>query len=216
MGVFRLNPATDSDRKPATFPSRVGIGGRLHRNTHLDEHNCTIALLSSTAGQSDAARVRRILERKAVLFREDTAAWEPPLFPGVVEFVKRVGRRYRLAIASGGRREQIDAALRDTPIEKDFSVIVSAEDTMTGKPDPAIYQLALARLNGVAPCQGPEIQPADCLVIEDSLAGTESAKAAGMTVVAVATTYPAARLACLEGLFMQGGGLRTPSSASSR
>lgn len=160
----------------------------------MDERNCATALLAA-AGRTDPDRLGRILERKALLFREETAVRKPPLFPGVVEFVKRAGARYRLAIASGGRREQIDFALKDTPIEKDFAVIVSAEDTTIGKPDPAIYRLTLARLNASAPPNEPPIEPGECLVIEDSLAGIESALAAGMAVAAVATTYPPARLA---------------------
>lgn len=160
----------------------------------MDERNCATALLAAS-GRTDPARLARILERKAALFREETAARKPPLFPGVVEFVKRAGARYRLAIASGGRREQIAFALRETPVEQDFAAIVSAEDTTIGKPDPAVYRLALARLNASAPPAEPPIEPGECLVIEDSLAGIEAALAAGMTAVAVATTYAADRLA---------------------
>jgi beta-phosphoglucomutase-like phosphatase (HAD superfamily) len=73
-------------------------------------------------------------------------------------------------------------------------VIVSAEDTTIGKPHPEIYRLALAKLNDTPPKPEPLIKAAECLVIEDSLAGIRSAKAAGMTVVGVATTYPATAL----------------------
>ena len=155
----------------------------------MDERNCAAALLKSVTGASDPVRLQNILDRKAVLFRDYTAVHKPQLFPGVVEFVKRAGQRYRLAIASGGRREQIDFALRDTPIEKDFAVIVSAEDTMIGKPDPAIYELALKLVNGVEP-RPPLIKAEECLAIEDSLAGIRSALKAGIRVLALATTYP--------------------------
>lgn len=157
----------------------------------MDERACAAALLA-IAGRDNPAGLQRIVERKAALFREYEKTQKPPLFPGVVGFVKEAAGRYRLAIASGGRREQIDYALRDTPIERDVSVIVSAEDVAIGKPDPAIYRLTLARINetGVKPL----IESQECLVIEDSLAGIQAARAAGMKVVAVATTYPAERL----------------------
>lgn len=159
----------------------------------MDERTCARALLSARDGTCDERLLLRITQRKAVLFRDYTAAHKPALFPGVVDWVKRAAGRYRLAIASGGRREQIDAALAGTPIERDFELIVAAEDCPTGKPDPAIYLLTLDRLNAAAP-DSPRLLPSDCAVIEDSLAGIRSAKAAGMRVLAVATTYPLDKL----------------------
>ena len=161
----------------------------------MDERTCAGSLLEKTTGQRDPARVQRIAERKATLFVSLTETRRPPLFPGVVEFVTRASARYRLAIASGGRRQQIEFALHDTPIEKAFAVLVSAEDAAIGKPDPATYHLALARLNEAPPYPSPAIQATECLVMEDSLAGIQSALAAKMKVVALATTYPPDQLA---------------------
>ncbi|WP_447978209.1 HAD family hydrolase [Candidatus Nitrospira bockiana] len=159
----------------------------------MDERTCLTLLLRARRGRADEDLETRIHRRKAELFRAQMAAGRPPLFPGVVDFVQAAGRRARLAIASGGRREQIVLALAGTPIERAFTTIVAAEDAPVGKPDPAIYRLALARLN--APhAPAPPLRARDCLVIEDSVAGIQAARAAGMTVVAVATTYPPDRL----------------------
>ncbi len=160
----------------------------------MDERTCTAALLESATGKSDPVRARRIAERKAAVFTSLTATRKPPLFPGVVDLVRQAGECYRLAIASGGRREQIEFALRDTPIENSFSVLVSAEDVPVGKPDPAIYRQVLEKINTREPRPNPLIEPAECLVIEDSLAGIQAAANAGMKVVAVATTYPPPQL----------------------
>jgi len=160
----------------------------------MDERNCLAALIRNSRGKPDPACEQRVHDRKVALFREYTAAHRPELFPGVEHFVLQAKDRYRLAVASGGTREQIADALRGSPIEHAFPLIVSAEDTMTGKPDPEIYRLTLAKLNELAPRPDPPITASECLVIEDSLAGIQSAKAAGMKVVAVATTYPAAML----------------------
>jgi HAD superfamily hydrolase (TIGR01509 family) len=159
----------------------------------MDERTCATALLSARDGTCDRQLLSTIIERKAELFREHTASHQPQLFPGVVEFVKQAGTKYRLAIASGGRREQIKSALRKTPIEQDFAVIVSADDCAEGKPDPAIYSYTLKLLNAKEP-RPPLVTAAECLVVEDSMAGIRSAKAAGMGVVAVATTYPLEKL----------------------
>ena len=94
-----------------------------------------------------------------------------------------------MAIASGGRRAQIEDALAGSAIEQAFEVMVTAEDCPIGKPDPAIYLLACDRLNANRG-SAERITPSQCLVIEDSLAGIRSARAAGMRVLAVSTTYP--------------------------
>ena len=80
--------------------------------------------------------------------------------------------------------------------------MICADDITRGKPDPEGYLTAAARLGYSA---------ADCIVIEDAPAGIESALAAGMRAIAIATTYPAdglraadavvARLADLEVTF---------------
>jgi len=128
-----------------------------------------------------------------MLFRKYTAVHKPALFPGVVEFVKRAGAQYRIAIATGGWREQINHALRGTAIERDFSVVVSADDVTTGKPDPTIYHATLKRLTVVDP-HPPLLTAAQCVVVEDSRAGIRAAKASGMSVLALATTYPPEQL----------------------
>jgi HAD superfamily hydrolase (TIGR01509 family) len=200
--IFDFNGVIADDETPhlLTFQQALSEHGlSLTKNDYygsylgMDERNCATALLTAVTGSCDAAKLRSIMERKAVLFRDYTATHKPELFPGVVEFVKSAAKTCRLAIASGGRREQILYALRDTPIERDFPVIVSAEDTTTGKPDPEIYELTLKRINGLAP-QPPLIRADQCLVIEDSRAGIRAALTAGMKVVALATTYPADQL----------------------
>jgi len=173
----------------------------------MDERNCLAALLKKTGGPREAARAQRIHDRKVALFRAHTATHKPELFTGVAEFVLQAGSRYRLAVASGGKREQITGALRGTPIERAFPLIVAAEDTTVGKPDPEIYLLALEKLNETTPPPDPPIKASECLVIEDSLAGIQSAKAAGMPVVGVATTYPASALKDADAVYSSPGAL---------
>lgn len=159
----------------------------------MDERTCTRLLLITRDGHVDEETLSQIVRRKAELFRLYSAQHRPELFHGVVDVVKSARGQYRLAIASGGLREQIEAALAGTLIEKDFEVIIAADDCPVGKPDPAIYRLARVRLND----RGSDLLPLEavnCLVIEDSIAGIRAGKAAGMSVVAVATTYPVENL----------------------
>lgn len=180
----------------------------------MDERTCTRMLLQERDGTCDETEVSRIGERKADLFRAHTVRYKPPLFPGVVEFVKAAGRRYRLAITSGGRRRQIEEALAGTAIEFDFEVIVSAEDCPIGKPDPTIYVITRERLNA-RPASDRNITSSECLVLEDSLAGIRSAKAAGMWVIGVATTYPIDKLHEADSIVSSLEGL-TPETAINR
>jgi mannitol-1-/sugar-/sorbitol-6-phosphatase len=65
-------------------------------------------------------------------------------------------------------------------------VLVTAEDVSRGKPDPEAYLLAASRLG---------VQPGRCVVVEDAPVGIEAAHAAGMKVIAVATTHAPQALA---------------------
>ena len=69
------------------------------------------------------------------------------------------------------------------------AVMICADEIARGKPDPEGYLTAAARLGR---------SPADCVVIEDTPAGIESAHAAGMRVVAIATTYPREQLTAAD------------------
>jgi beta-phosphoglucomutase len=200
--LFDFNGVIADDETPhfvcfqqALAESGLSITADQYYGTYLgmDERACTALLLTARDGACDAELAQRIAERKAQLFAECTAQHRPRLFRGVVEFVKQARERCRLAVASGGRRIQIDRALEGTAIQHDFEAIVSADDCAIGKPDPAIYQLTLQRLNARTPV-GTALGPADCLVIEDSKAGIQAARAAGMTVLALSTTYPPSQL----------------------
>ena len=81
-----------------------------------------------------------------------------------------------LALASSSPRRLIDVVVDRFALAGDFDVLHSAEDEPAGKPDPAVF-LTTARLLGV--------DPGHCVVFEDSPAGVEAARAAGMACVAV-------------------------------
>jgi sugar-phosphatase len=65
------------------------------------------------------------------------------------------------------------------------SVLITADDVKRGKPNPEVYLLAAARL---------DVRPEKCVVIEDAPAGISAAHAAGMRVIAVASTHSQAEL----------------------
>jgi beta-phosphoglucomutase-like phosphatase (HAD superfamily) len=91
-----------------------------------------------------------------------------------------------VAIASGARGEEIRRALAREDLIGCFTAIVAAEDTPVSKPAPDPYLRAVARLASAFP-EG--LLARDCVAIEDSHWGLDSARAAGLHTVAVTNTY---------------------------
>ena len=90
----------------------------------------------------------------------------------------------RWAVVTSGIRAVAEFRLRHTRLPVP-SVMICADEIVRGKPDPEGYLVAAERLNEA---------PADCIVIEDAPLGIEAARAAGMRVIAIASTYPREQL----------------------
>ena len=93
------------------------------------------------------------------------------------------------AVVTSGIRAVAEFRLRHTRLPVP-SVMICADEIARGKPDPEGYLNASARLGRLA---------GDCIVIEDTPAGIEAAHAAGMRVIAIASTYPRERLTTADG-----------------
>lgn len=119
-------------------------------------------------------------ERVVNIIRE-----EEPLFAGLTELVASLAERYALALASGSERAVVDEVLQLQGLWRFFRATVSSSDVAKGKPEPDIFLKAAALL---------KVEPPDCVVIEDSRPGVAAGLAAGMQVVAITNTHPAAEL----------------------
>ncbi|BAZ27658.1 HAD family hydrolase [Cylindrospermum sp. NIES-4074] len=97
-------------------------------------------------------------------------------------------RNLKLGLVSGAFRKEIELVLERAKLTEYFKVIVAGEDTTTSKPNPDGYLLAVERLNQQYP--DLNLQPQECLAIEDTPDGIQAAKLAEMQVVGVANTYP--------------------------
>jgi beta-phosphoglucomutase len=91
----------------------------------------------------------------------------------------------RIGLATMSYCDQVQRVLKALGLSNAFDFIATRDDVEHGKPDPEIYLLVAHEL---------EVQPEDCLVIEDSPAGVKAALAAGMNVVAVSTPLTRQRL----------------------
>jgi beta-phosphoglucomutase len=121
------------------------------------------------------------------------------LFPGASDCIRRCAAQVPLAIASGALRHEIDPILTRAGLLGCFSAIVSASDALPSKPAPDCYLHALARLQEAADMAtdrpSMKIAAGQCVAVEDSRWGIESARRAGLRPVAVTHTYPAGDLA---------------------
>lgn len=99
--------------------------------------------------------------------------------PGSAAAVTALAQKYRLGLVSGSGRSEIFFALNKLDILRHFQIILGAEDYPRSKPEPDGYLKAMQILGS---------QGAKTLVFEDSRAGIQSARAAGVWVVAVTST----------------------------
>lgn len=77
------------------------------------------------------------------------------------------------------------AAARLAAVGIEARAVITASDTARGKPSPEPYLAAAAALG---------VQPADCLVVEDAVAGLAAGRAAGCSTLAVLGSVPADQL----------------------
>jgi beta-phosphoglucomutase family hydrolase len=142
------------------------------------------------AWATEPAEVARLTNRKEALYREIVAQSDIAPLPGVVAWLQRLrAEDVPCAVASSTHRLNIDAVLARLGLKDAFRAIVSAEDVVHGKPNPEVFAKAAGRLGMAAQ---------RCVVFEDAHVGIEAAHAAGMKVVAVATTHPEEELTAAD------------------
>ena len=117
------------------------------------------------------------------------------LFPGALEFIRAAAAEVPIAIASGAMRHEIDKITDAAGVSDLFTTVVAAGDTPESKPSPAPYRLAFEQLRRRT---GLPLEPRRSVAIEDSHWGLESARGAGLRLVAVTTSYPADELKSAE------------------
>ena len=130
-------------------------------------------------------QIEALSDKKQALYRERVSKDIRPL-PGAMELIKALNKnKIKIALASSATPENIDVIVDGLGIKKCFQAFVNGPEVAEGKPSPLIFQLAAKKLG--AP-------PANCVVIEDAVAGVAGAKAGGMKCVAVTNSLPRAML----------------------
>jgi beta-phosphoglucomutase len=147
--------------------------------------NNTGVLTTVLGYQPEPEFLAEVADYKEAQFREVIKGRIHPI-PGVVAWLERfTAWGCRHAVASSGPMANIQAQVKELGLGSYFDALVSAAN-MPGKPDPAVFLEAARRVDTL---------PADCIVIEDAIAGVQAARNAGMKCIAVLTTNPPSALA---------------------
>ena len=93
---------------------------------------------------------------------------------GAIDLIKRLSKKYVLALASGSPEHIILDTVKFFDIEKYFKFIISGETIKRCKPAPDIFLITAEKIG---------VSPENCAVIEDSHNGVKAAKSAGMYCV---------------------------------
>jgi len=103
---------------------------------------------------------------------------------GFEDFISQLRQRgIRTAVVTSSNLPKMQSVYRQRPeFQGLFDAILTSEDFERSKPDPDCYLKAAQRFG---------VSPNECVVFEDSFNGLKAGRAAGMTVVGLATTNAA-------------------------
>lgn len=148
------------------------VYGRINREA-------LTALLGHIPSESEVKR--HTMNKETMFIREYSHHIQ--LIPGLDNLLpaaKTLG--IPMAVATSAPRMNVEFIFDRLGLSPYFPIVIDDELVTKGKPDPEIYLLTAEKLG---------IQPAECLVFEDSFSGVAAGLAAGMKVIAVSTTHAA-------------------------
>ncbi len=164
----------------AEFGKRHGLDIRKEEfSKHFGSTNHVImsSLFNNTISEAQIAAYGK---EKESIYREMYRPFIKPV-GGLAAFLKSVsGKGIPIALATSAPHENVKFTLEATGLSNYFGVKTDSSMVTLGKPDPQVYVVTAEKLG---------VQPADCVVFEDSIPGILSAKNAGMHVIGVATTH---------------------------
>jgi len=190
--IFDLD-GTLADTEPLHFEAFARVlhseGIELDRDDYfsrligLDDRDCFTTVLKESGRTPSEGTLAAMVERKAGIYQRMIADRDVT-YPGAADFVWRCAERFPLIVATGTLRIEAETILKAAGVRELFVDIVAAEDVEHGKPSPEGFEKALGRL-GFLLRPRPPLEAKECLVIEDTVAGVEAARRAGMRVLAV-------------------------------
>ncbi len=152
-------------------------GGKERLRHHLETRGFSKPVPPDQADEL----IKNMHKRKTALFVELISSGKLPLRPGVHRFMKEaMDAGLKLAVCTTANEQAVQAVLDKALPDIRFDLVLAGDVVARKKPDPEIYNLALARTG---------LRPGQAFVVEDSRNGVLAAKAAGMRVVVTTNGY---------------------------
>jgi beta-phosphoglucomutase len=149
-----------------------------HKFRGVGRMECVEIITKASGKQYTLEQKKELAERKNRYFADSlSTVTTEVLLPGALSILHELRKRgIKVAVASNSRNAM--TIIKQAKIEHLLDTIVDGHQIENSKPDPEVFLLAAKKV-GVA--------PADCLVVEDAVAGIESARRAGMKALGIGT-----------------------------
>ena len=148
-----------------------------------NDRACLKELLANRGRILSDSYLERLLANKKQAYREQIDKLSDlPVSSQLIEFLTQLkSQEIAVGLVTGTPRSEVEYILQKTELAGYFDTIVAGDDLTSSKPEPEPYLLAAKNLN---------LQPSECLAIEDNPVGIEAAKRAKIQVVGIANIYP--------------------------
>jgi HAD superfamily hydrolase (TIGR01509 family) len=169
------------DSEPVWAAVRQGYVREEKGIWHLDSQVRMMGLSTSEwarfmSGQLGVKRSPTVIAEEVVARIGQHYATNLPLLPHAASVVRQMAESYTVGLASSSPRVLIDMVLETAGLKDMFTATRSTEEEAYGKPSPDVY-LTVTRMLALS--------PQECLAVEDSSGGLQSAARAGLKVIAV-------------------------------
>src|SRR5688500_12634911 len=168
----------------------AGVGTTLTRDEYYgqlvgyNDEDCFRLIAQSRGWERNESRIASLVADKGRVF-EQIILDTDTLYTGAAACVERMAAEFPLGIASGALKHEILLTLKRARLDHHFRFIVGSGDTPNSKPAPDPY---------IRAAENHGLPPGDCVAIEDSRWGLESARTAGFRTIGITHTYPADQL----------------------
>lgn len=138
------------------------------------------ALIGQLDGEPEAADFEQAFPIFLELYRDNTSR-RSRLYPGIREGLDWLkGNHYRLGCVTNKAAQFTEPLLRDLGVRDDFEIVISGDSLPRNKPDPLPLLHAAAHFG---------VEPAEALMIGDSVSDVKAARAAGFRIFCMTYGY---------------------------
>ncbi|NJL52147.1 MAG: HAD family phosphatase [Hydrococcus sp. SU_1_0] len=144
---------------------------------------CLKDILANRGRMLTAEYLDKLLKAKAVGYRQKVEELPEIVFSSTLApFLTQLkAQNIAIALVTGATRSEVEYILSKIELAPYFDLLVTGDDLAASKPDPEPYLFALSQLN---------LNPQECLAIENNPVGITAAKAAKIQVVGISNLYP--------------------------